>query len=210
MPSKAQQEGRLLLALQAYQKGQITTICQAALAYNVPYSTLKYRLSGRVARVETRANSHKLTPTEEEVLTQWIISMDNRGYPARVCAVQNAAKLLLQQRVGPSASIGINWSARFIKRQPTLQSRFNRKYDYQRAQCEDPELIGAWFRLVSNTIQKYGIQEEDIYNFDETGFAMGIASTSRVVTTSDRRGKPPQLQPGDREWVTAIEATVGR
>ena len=130
MPSKAQQEGRLLLALQAYQKGQISTIRQAALAYNVPYSTLKYRLSGRVARVETRANSHKLTPTEEEVLTQWIVSMDNRGYPPRVCAVQNAAKLLLQQRVGPSASIGINWTARFIKRQPTLQSRFNRKYDY--------------------------------------------------------------------------------
>ena len=81
---------------------------------------------------------------------------------------------------------------------------------YQRAHCEDPELIGAWFRLISNTIQKYGIQEEDIYNFDETGFAMGIASTSRVVTTSDRRGKPPQLQPGDREWVTAIEAINAR
>jgi len=210
MASKAQQEGRLLLGLQAYQKGQISSIRQAALAYNVPYSTLNYRLSGRVARVEIRANSHKLTPIEEQVLIQWIISMDNRGYPPRVCAVQNAARLLLQQRVGPSTSIGINWTARFIKRQPALQSRFNRKYDYQRAQCEDPELIGAWFRLVSNTIQKYGIQQEDIYNFDETGFAMGIASTSRVVTTSDRRGKPPQLQPGDREWVTAIEAINAR
>jgi hypothetical protein len=52
---------------------------------------------------------------------------------------------------------------------------------------------------VYNTIAKYGIMVEDIYNFDETGFAIGIASTSRVVTSSDRRGKPPQLQPGDRE-----------
>jgi hypothetical protein len=34
---------------------------------------------------------------------------------------------------------------------------------------------------------------------------MGIASTSRVVTSSDRRGKPVQLQPGDREWAMAIE-----
>ena len=210
MASKAQQEGRLLLARQAFQNNQFSSIRQAALAYNVPPKSLENRLNGRVARVLTRANNHKLTPTEEQVLIQWIISMDNRGYPPRVCAVQNAARLLLQQRVGPSASIGINWPTRFIKRQPTLQSRFNRKYDYQRAQCEDPELIGAWFRLVSNTIQKYGIQEEDIYNFDETGFAMGIASTSRVVTTSDRRGKPPQLQPGDREWVTAIEAINAR
>src|SRR6266480_6663648 len=55
-------------------------------------------------------------------------------------------------------------------------------------------------------IQKYGIACEDIYNFDETGFAIGIAGISRVVTASDRRGKPYQIQPGDREWVTAIES----
>lgn len=35
---------------------------------------------------------------------------------------------------------------------------------------------------------------------------MGIASTSLVVTSSDRRGKPLQLQPSDREWATAIES----
>jgi len=35
---------------------------------------------------------------------------------------------------------------------------------------------------------------------------MGIASLSKVVTASDRRGRTPQLQPGNREWVTAIEA----
>ena len=120
MASKAQQEGRLLLARQAFQNNQFSSIRQAALAYNVPPKSLENRLNGRVARVNTRANNHKLTPTEEQVLIQWIISMDNRGYPPRVCAVQNAARLLLQQRVGPSASIGINWPTRFIKRQPTL------------------------------------------------------------------------------------------
>jgi hypothetical protein len=34
---------------------------------------------------------------------------------------------------------------------------------------------------------------------------MGIASTSRVVISIDRRGRPLQLQPGDREWVTSIK-----
>jgi hypothetical protein len=58
-------------------------------------------------------------------------------------------------------------------------------------------------------IKKYGIVEADNYNFDETGFAIGVASHSaRVVTSSDRRGKPTHQQPGDREWVTVIE-TVG-
>ena len=36
---------------------------------------------------------------------------------------------------------------------------------------------------------KYGIQEGDLYNFDKTGFMMGIITFSIVVTRSDRRGK---------------------
>ncbi|MGK7310588.1 hypothetical protein ACSRA6_22835, partial [Salmonella enterica] len=47
--------------------------------------------------------------------------------------------------------------------------------------CEDPKKIGEWFQLVKNMIAKYGIQPEDIYNFDETGFAMGIIATSKVL-----------------------------
>ena len=80
-----------------------------------------------------------------------------------------------------------------------------RAYDYQRAQCEDPEKLQAWFRLVTNMINKYGIIEDDIYNFDEVGYAIGLIGTMRVVTSSDRRGRPVTLQPGDQEWVTSIE-----
>jgi hypothetical protein len=54
-------------------------------------------------------------------------------------------------------------------------------------------------------INKYGIVEDDIYNFDEVGYAMGLIGTTHVVTSSDRRGRPVTLQPGDREWVTSIE-----
>ncbi|KAM5526450.1 transposase [Fusarium oxysporum f. sp. phaseoli] len=55
-----------------------------------------------------------------------------------------------------------------------LKTRLFRKYDYQRAKCEDPTIIRGWFRLVQNTIAKYGIRSDDIWNFDETGFMMGV------------------------------------
>ena len=65
--------------------------------------------------------------------------------------------------------------------------RLNRVYDFQRVTCEDPELIGAWFRLVSNMRAKYGIEDSDLYNFDETGFMMGvICSSLLVVIYADR------------------------
>ena len=59
---------------------------------------------------------------------------------------------------------------------------------------------------MENTRIKYGISDEDVYNFDETGFQMGVISTAKVVTGSQRAGKASVTQPGNREWVTAVEA----
>jgi len=36
---------------------------------------------------------------------------------------------------------------------------------------------------------KYGIEDADVYNFDETGFMMGVILPSMVVTRADRRGR---------------------
>ena len=52
---------------------------------------------------------------------------------------------------------------------------------------------------------KYSVADADFYNFDETGFMMGIICASMVVTRADRRGRSKFVQPGNREWPTAIE-----
>jgi hypothetical protein len=59
---------------------------------------------------------------------------------------------------------------------------------------------------VQCVIDENGIQAEDIYNFDETGFAMGLISSQKVVTRAEFYSRRRLLQPGNREWVTAIEA----
>ncbi|KAL2885056.1 hypothetical protein HOO65_080006 [Ceratocystis lukuohia] len=97
-------------------------------------------------------------------------------------------------------------ASNFIKRQPDLKTCFNRRYDYERAKCEDPVLIRDWFRLVESTIAKYGINIADIYNFDETGFTMGVIASGMVVTGVERHGKAKPVQPGNRERVTVIRA----
>jgi hypothetical protein len=73
------------------------------------------------------------------------------------------------------------------------------------AKYEDPEVIRSWFELVHNTITKYGIHDADIYNFDKTGFMMGVISTAMVVTSSDGYTKAKRMQPGNREWATVIQ-----
>ncbi|EMD60749.1 hypothetical protein COCSADRAFT_344766 [Bipolaris sorokiniana ND90Pr] len=76
------------------------------------------------------------------------------------------------------------------------------------ARGQNPPLVPIgkkWFKLVEETRQTYGVLDQDTYNFNETGFAMGVASTSKVVISSDRVGRVAIIQLGNREWVTAIK-----
>ena len=73
-----QQEGRLLLAIQAIKSKEISSIRRAADQFHVNRYTLTRRLRGTINRAESRANSHKLTEIEEELLQQRILSLDRR------------------------------------------------------------------------------------------------------------------------------------
>lgn len=64
----AEQEGRILLAIQAIEKQQSLSIRRAADIYKIPRTTLQDRLNGRQNRVNLRANSTKLTEIEENSL----------------------------------------------------------------------------------------------------------------------------------------------
>jgi hypothetical protein len=147
---------------------------------------------------------------EEQTLEQWILAMVGRGLPVGLQSIRTMANILLSKRGGAKVVealvVGQKWVYNYVKRHNTLQSKYTRKYDYQRALCEDVTVIRAWFDLVRNTIAKYGILEEDIHNFDETGFQMGVIATAKVVAGAEKAGKAVAVQPGNREWVTAIES----
>jgi hypothetical protein len=102
--------------------------------------------------------------------------------------------------------VGKKWAARFITRSNALKMAFNRAKDKQRILQEDPEVIGPWFKLVEETKARWGVHDEDIHNFDETGFQIGVIRSMKVVTGSERHSQPNLVQPGNREWVTVIQS----
>jgi hypothetical protein len=201
-------EGKIEAAISAYNKQQIPSIKETARLFGVPYTTMQSRLKGRCARVNLRANSHKLTENEEETLVKWILDLDKRGLPPRPAFVENMANYLLSQRgsQGLPLQVGKNWVFNLVKRRDELRTRYSRRYNHERAKCEDSKIIREWFDCLHNKVMEYGIQPDDIYNFDETGFAMGLIATTKVITSREIYGRPKLLQPGNREWVTAIEA----
>ncbi|EDN98547.1 hypothetical protein SS1G_13406 [Sclerotinia sclerotiorum 1980 UF-70] len=143
-----------------------------------------------------------MTDLEEEVLIQYIIDMDERGFAPKLSGVEDMANYILESR--RAKKVGKLWAYRFVKRHTKLEMCFSRIYDFQRALCEDPKLIEEWFRLVSNMRVKYSIVDSDFYNFDETGFMIGIICPRIVITNTERNSRSKAIQPDNREWATAI------
>ena len=113
-----------------------------------------------------------------------------------------ASELLMNK--GDYRELGPNWVSRFLSRHSKLRSRFSQPLDRDRAETHDPKKLMRWFQLVESTIQKYSIQQKDVYNMDEKGFAIGAAERSRVVCHKSNL-QIYKTQDGNREWVSLIE-----
>jgi hypothetical protein len=200
---KTYTEGDITLAILDLTSKQIQSEKRAAAVYGVLRTTIQDRRTGRRPRRDCEPNRKNLTKLEEEAIIERILEESLRGIPPLKSNVQDMADRLLRERGGNPT--GKNWVDRFIKRIPELHARWSRPYDRQRAACEDLAVIQPWFTLVQSMKAKYGIVDEDTWNFDESGFMIGKISSQLVVTGSEKPGKQKKLQPGDREWITLVQ-----
>jgi hypothetical protein len=149
MPSEL--EGRVSLALQAYISNQISSLRATANAYDVPFETLCRRHLRVLSRKETTPNSRKLTNNEEQVLLRKVLQLSADGFPPQRAIVEEMANTMLQTKnLACPQTVGTKWVANFVKRNPELSSVYNRKFDTQRAEVEDPKLTSLWFKLVGD------------------------------------------------------------
>ena len=139
-------ERNLILALQTMKNNPKLTINAAAKLYEVPRTTLRRRHAGIPSRCDIPANSRKLTPIEESVLLEKILNLDTRGFQTRFVDVTVMADRLRTDR--DALRVGIRWVEHFVKRHSELTTRFQYRIDYQRAQCEDLNMVNVWFQLV--------------------------------------------------------------
>ena len=124
-PSK---EARLILALEALQNKKNLSLRDAAKIYNVSRTTLTQRRNGRTARRDLPANSRQLTDSEEKAIVQYILELDTRAFPPRLCGVEDMANQLLRVRDAPP--VGKLWAHNFVTRKEELRTRWTRRYDY--------------------------------------------------------------------------------
>jgi len=97
-----------------------------------------------------------------------------------------------------------NWVSQFLKRHPNLHTVRGRSIEATRIRESFPEVLKKWFEEFKRVIEELGIDIENIYNMDETGFLIETIKTSNIIISKDTRMKL-QVTPGRQEWISVVE-----
>jgi hypothetical protein len=95
---------------------------------------------------------------------------------------------------------------RFLQRCPEYTLKPQKVLDLKRKQAESYENLQNWFRLLQDVITSFGIDSDDIWNFDETGFRIGVGRDQLVIIKQQRQFYLRHST--NRELATSIEAVL--
>ena len=204
-----EKEARYDIAVHGIKEKQFPSQRDAAKVLKVSETTLRRRIRKIGPKQGSRAPNNLLELTEEEELVRWILSMEQRGFPTYLVNVKRMVEHLISHRgtPGPIPTIGINWVYRFTDHHPAIKKYRTRNKDHQQARQERPSVIQPWFQCIKDIKEQYGIVDADCYNFDETGFAMGVitGSATKAVGSSANVTRITISQPGERTWCIVME-----
>lgn len=173
-------------------KNQNCTVFSAAKKYNIPKTTLSWRLN----KIEKGENLKKsgpdnvLTAEEENDLAEWLISCAELGYPKTKPDIIHAASEIRKRRMGSLKSsrqsistpqfkneVPSNfWVKSFLKRHPNVCFRTPEPLSRAAANVSEGK-IRHYFQHIHNFFEKEGLlhlfnRRDAIYNLDETNFEL--------------------------------------
>jgi hypothetical protein len=83
--------------------------------------------------------------------------------------------------------IGHEWIYRFLKRHPQFKGTYSRQLESARYKEATPVKITAWFNAFKDRTNERTYKPCNIYNMDETGFAIGETQSMRIIVDSTQK-----------------------
>ena len=207
-------EQRILDAISAYKNNEYTSIRKCAASYSIAESTLRLRLSGGVSRSTAHEHEQYLLTAEEQTLIKWISKLSKYGCPVSPKFTRELAFEIRRSRVplstpNPSSTTSISrpgkrWIDRLYTRYPEIKGAWSRQLESSRYNGTRYSIVESYFSSLTELFISNTYAPEDIYNVDESGFAIGASQTSRVLINIRDTASWKRI-PGRQQWITAIE-----
>ena len=168
-PGSSQHNQKLVNALAGLADGTYENPNQAAKATGASPATIDRHLRGSKTRHEVNVKNQALTPAEESALISFIKRATALGHPIRQEYLRELAEVLRKERVGKEglSPLGDKWVTRFLQRHPDVKSQVAKSIEKAHVEVIKEQVL-EWFKQYREEIEKHGIEEENIYNMDES------------------------------------------
>jgi len=188
--------------------GEHVFVAKVARAHGVYRKRVSRRLEGIGSHISRKPVNYKLYEIQETALIQYIRTLDEIGTGVRQEQVISTANSILRQDyIGDSEPlvVGEYWSHRFNLRHLELHKMRQKPIKLTRKAAYDPMLIADWFRRFAALRNKFRVANEDIWNFDKTGFQIGVGRSQWIITTCTSK-RSYLATDGTRTLITSVEA----
>jgi hypothetical protein len=196
------------LAVEEREQPNPPSFRKLAQFYNIPRITLQDRVNGVHPKKGRPPPYSKLSELQENCLVEYCARLDAIGTSIRRSQLAMTANSILAKAHtgnGPPPTVGASWPTRFLQRHPELIIKKQKPLEIKRQVAHDIDSISSWFRRFKETYDNLGIQPEDCWNFDETGFRIGMGKAAKCLTV-DPQGIRFLPNETNRDYATSVEA----
>lgn len=180
------------------------TIRSAARDHGIPCSSLRGHVYGTTMQ-RRRGRKGVLTDAEEEKLVQYLLRMQELGFPLTLGQLREKVGILTQGRVTPFTDgvPGAGWVKCFRRRHPELTLRKPQALDQKRARSLCPLTVGSFYSNLQHLYDIHNYSPDHIWNCDESGAQAGKDGGGYVIAKKGSRAVH-MVTPDQREWLSVL------
>jgi hypothetical protein len=193
---------QLQLALAAQERG--VPVHAAAAAFDIPRFSLRNHLLG-ISTSRKRGAKAVLTQVEEQHVVEYVVKMQEVGFPMTILQLRLKVALITQDRVTPFTNgiPGPRWLRWFKKRHPELSLRLAQGLDAKRGHSLCPDNVKTFYSNLRSLYDKYEYSPSRIWNCDESGVQAGQNGGAYVLARQGCRSVH-QVITDKHEWMTVL------
>ena len=179
----------MLQAVEAIKEGTLG-LNEASRSYQVPRSTLRDRITGRVTHGEKSGPKPYLSSEEEKELVTFLKQAASIGYgKTKKEVLAMVQKTVEKKGVDTEKFNGEGWWSRFMSRNPKLSLRTADPLSKARADAVTQDKIDKYFKLLESTLEEHDLADKPhrIYNVDESGMPLEHKQPKRVAERGTKK-----------------------
>lgn len=197
-------------ALKAVKENNMS-VKAAAKIFNIPKTTLYYKVIGKYPEQRKMGPSPNLTPAEEKIIINWMFECAKMGFPVTkeqlLESVELYIKKLKRKTSFTNGKPGDKWFKLFQHRNPEVAPRLSQNLTHSRAAVTE-ESIRTWFKEIKNELKENNQEAvlEDamrIFNADETAIFLSPKG-QRVLVRRGEKTVYSFTNNDDKECVTLL------